>query len=366
MFRWKLIVVVLAMAATVWSIAGKQWEENLLVSHTIDQTEDTAVVVKFDRFTGRDGYTYLDSIRCSTTKRAVSWTAPKTVRRVLVQATPSARTTDTLIVDHGSANDTITIDCNPALTRAAYVDSIVARINVASMSDTVTAEDSGTYVKIVCDLAQDAMNSDTRFALAYGTGTNNMSAGTTDSCSVKMVCDSMVATINALVTVRDSVTAAVSGDSVYTITADRPGWPMVFKVGPADTTQDTVHVTNAGTATFTCDTATIPLPFQMWSYGYKCLYGDVVLRASPTTTKGYGTHDSAVIRLYKTNRLTGSDVLVAADSGIIPKTFHIAKVACDTCYGNGPMFFRVIMFDTATDTSGTRYHEFNWTLTGTE
>jgi hypothetical protein len=367
MKRRYLMLAVLLIPLIVWAGIGRQWNDRVLVAHTIDQTGDTAVVVKFNQFTARDGYTYLDSIRCSSTKRAVSWTAPMQVRRVTVAATPDTTKVDTLHADLGTNKTGVVWTVpNIALTRAAYIDSMVARFNaVTTLADTIVAQDSVTYIKLVGLIAMDALEGDARWTIDI-TNAGNMAEGDSTFTTVKMVCDSMVATVNALTTVNDSVTAAVDGDTVYTITADRAGWAMVFKVGPADTTQDTVHVTNAGTASFSVDTTDVSLPIRMWENSFKCLYGNIVLRASTTTTKGYGTHDSAVIRLYKTDNVTGTNIVVAADSGVIPKTFHLAKIACDTCYGDGPFFFRVIMFDTATDTSGIRYHDFDWSLTATE
>lgn len=369
MKRRYLILAILLVPLAAWALVGQHFGARVAATHTIDQTGDTSVVVKFNGFTGIDGYTYLDTVNIGA-KRAVSWTSPVTVRRISVVATPSSTLLDTLILQPaGASNDTITIDCTPALTRLALVDSLVARINAATAAAFLTAADSGTYVKVTSDVAQIAMAGDARFTLSYGGGTANLnfSAGTSDTTSIKMVCDSMVATANALVTIKDTITAAVDGDTVYTMTG-RKGWPIVFKVGPADTTQDTVHVINAqAAASSSYDTTTINLPVHMWENGWNSLNGEVVFPASLTTTKGYGTLDSVWFYLYKTWVTSNTAVIVAADSGTIPRTWQVRlESKADSVFGNGPMYFRIIQMDTATDTSGGRLHNIDWGLTATE
>jgi hypothetical protein len=369
MLARKVFIVLLVMAATALAIAGKQWEANVLVTHTINQTGDTAKVYKLTTFTARDGFAYSDTIAFVDTT-IVTWTSPMMVRRVAVAASIDTTKTDTLHVDLGTNKTGVAYAvANLAWTRAQYIDTIVARFNaVTTLSDTVVAQDSVTYIKLVGLIAQDGLEGDARWTLDVTNASTNLVQGDSTFTTVNMVCDSMVAAIEDSSTVADSVIAAVMGaaggaaDTAYKVTG-RAGYD--FLLSPNDTAQDTVLLTAAATST-SCDTAIVDVPVLMWQNGFKCLYGDAVLRASATTTGGYGTHDSAVIRLYKTNRITGSEVIVAADSGTIPKTFHISKIACDTCYGNGSLFFRIILFDTATDTSGSRNHEFNWSLTGTE
>lgn len=367
MKNWLVAVIIVGVAVGL-AFAGERFQGGQTVTHTINQTGDTSVVVKFNQFTGRDGYTYLDTIRIGV-KVAASWTSPKTVRRIAVASSVDTSYSDTLIIDLGTNTDTIAYAVpQTAFTQASYIDSMVARINALTGStDTVLAQDSVTYIRLVSKIAQDNLEGDARWTLAFGTGSNNMSEADSTFTTIKMVCDSMVATINALATVKDTVTAAVSGDTVYTITG-RAGWPIVFKVGPADTCQDTVHVINAQAAAWNSyDTTHVDIPITMWRGGWNSLMGDFILQASPTTTKGYGTVDTAYFLLYKTWATTGSEVLISADTGAIPLSWHfVFDAKPDSIWGDGPMFMRIIQWDTASDTSGARLHQFNWGLTATE
>jgi hypothetical protein len=357
--KWLVMGLVLALPLMIWAANTIIKQGMHKMSFTVDNSGDTAVVVKFDGFTGIDGYTYLDTVRIGA-KRAVSWTSPVTARRILVTATPAVSTHDTIIVDHGSANDTITIDCDPALSRAVLCDSIVARINAATMSDTVTADDSTSYVKVRSDLAQIVMNGDTRFTLAFGTGNHNISVGTSDTTSIKMICDSMVATANALVTIKDTITAANSGDTVYTMTGRR-GWPIVFKVGPADTTQDTVHVINAQAAAWSGKhTDTLPL-FSMYQNGWQGIWGRIIIPvALPNDTlKGYGLSDSVWV---KVNAVTGYGqrfAILSDSSAAIPDTFWFAKLENDTLFKEY-LELVVKISDTATDTAVVKTYEVGY------
>jgi hypothetical protein len=365
MKRWILIASLL-IPLGILATLGQQFGARETFTHSIDQTGDTAVVVKFNQFTARDGYTYLDSIRCSSTKRAVSWTAPMQVRRVTVAATPDTTKVDTLHADLGTNKTGVVWTVpNIALTRAAYIDSMVARFNaVTTLADTIVAQDSVTYIKLVGLIAMDALEGDARWTIDI-TNAGNMAEGDSTFTTVKMVCDSMVATVNALTTVNDSVTAAVSGDTVYTITADRAGWAMVFKVGPADTTQDTVHVTNAK-ASSSYEYDTIHLPIRMWEGNWHNLYGDIIMQSSKTTTKGYGTLDSVWFKLYKVGVVTGTWTLMAGDSGAVPRTWHIAHSAKDTLFGSGELKVILEVMDTATDAAGSYTHDVDWNLTAWE
>ena len=362
--RILVVGLLVSVPLMVWAVGTVIQQGKYEMSFTVDNSGDTAVSVFFGTFTGRDGYKYLDTIRCSSTKIAATWTSPKTVRRITVIATPLASTHDTIIVDHGSANDTITIDCDPALSRAILCDSIVARINAATMSDTVTAEDSGTYVKVVCDLAQDAMNGDARFTLAYGTGNHNISATTavySDTCSPHMVCDSMVATINALVTIKDSVTATVSGDTGYIVTADRVGWPMVFKVGSGDTCQDTVHLINAQAAAWSSThTDTLPL-FSMYQNGWQGIWGRIIIPvARPNDTlKGYGLSDSVWVKINAVTGYGARFAILSDSSAVIPDTFWVAKLENDTLFKEY-LELVVKVSDTATDTAVTKTYDIGY------
>lgn len=363
-----IFVLCLLAATVVLAAGGEQWGDRVRVGHVIDQTGDSAVITKFNLFTARDGYKYCDSIRCSSTKIAAAWTSPMQVRRVAVAASIDTTKTDTLHVDLGTNKTGVVYAvANLAWTRAQYIDTIVARFNaVTTLADTVVAQDSTTYIKLVGLIAMDNLEGDARWTLDVTNASTNLVESDSTFTTVKMVCDSMVTTINALVTVNDSVTAAVDGDTVYTVTADRPGWSMVFKVAPEDTTQDTVHI-QVAKASSSYDTTVVSLPIKMWYGGWNSLMGDFVFPASLTTTKGYGTLDSIWFYLYKTWRVPGSEVIIAADSGTLPRTFHVAlDTKADSLYGDGPMFMRIIQMDTATDTSGTRYHTLDWGLTATE
>jgi hypothetical protein len=327
--RILVVGLLVSVPLMVWAANAVVQQGRHTLAHVIDQTGDTAKVYKINLLHGHDSFAYIDTITPTTTHIAVTWTSHPTVRRITIAAVPVVSVHDTVLLDHGTLVDTIIVDCDPALTQAAYADSLVARINVATMSDTVLAQDSVTYVKVKAKLMQEEMQGDARFTLTYPATNHNLSAGTTDSCSVKMICDSMSAKINATVTVKDTVTAANDGDTVYTITGDRKGYN--FSVFPGDSIQDNdTTVLVAAKASLSHHTDTISL-FSMYQKGWQGLWGRVIIPASLNTEKGYGNLDSCY---YHVNAVTGygQRFAVVDDSGVIPDTFFISSVENDSLW----------------------------------
>ena len=357
--RFVVVGLLVLVPLTVWAANTIVKLGRHTVVHVIDQTGDTAKVYKVNLLHGHDSFAYIDTVYATTTPIAVTWVSHPTVRRINIAASVAVSLHDSILIDHGTGVDTITVDCDPALTRAAYADSLVVRINADSLADSVRAQDSGTYVKVIAAYMQETMTGDARFAIAYGAVNHNLTAGTTDSCSVKMICDSMSAKINATVTVSDTVTAANSGDTVYTVTSDRKGYDITLS--PGDTIQkgDTTVLT-ANKASWTHHTDTIPL-FSMYQNGWKGMWGRIIIPASANTEKGYGTLDSCYVKL---NAVTGYGQRFAVlndSSNHIPDTFFLAKIDNDTLWKEY-LELVVKVADSATDTALTANHDIGWYL----
>ena len=193
-----------------------------------------------------DSFMYIDSIRgCADT---VGWASPVQVMRfILTGNTGDVTKLDTVgigvvtcsVAFAGGETLGIEYDLSTGAdsTIATALDSIVAIFNGATnLTDSVEAEDSATYIKLISSFSQEAFGG--RWSLVMSSDSTDSNSSIT---SIAMVCDSMTAYINAKAGTSDSLVASDSG-TYYVVqnlhggdTTLNTGWMVV----PQDTAQDT-------------------------------------------------------------------------------------------------------------------------------
>lgn len=362
--RNKVIIAVFLVAVCFAFIAAGEYghyAERKLLKFQITDAGDTARVFKVNQFTARDGFAYIDSFQTAAWvtgdfDSTVTWTSPKQVRRVLVAATVDTAAVESILVDLGTNKHGVTYTVtNKAWTRAELIDTLVALFNaVAEIKDTVLAQDSSTYIKLVSKIAQDALEGDARWTIDPGP-TTQLTEGDSTFTTKAMVCDSMSYYINENDSIGPHVTAANSGDTVYTVTANKKG--VDFLLIPGDTAQDTsTTVANATSASIYTDSFILGSLEGFSSLQVRCIikppYGG--------ERTGLGILDSGYIWLYSVfaNEWTPLD---SAISDTCPDTldYHINKTAGDTVLGTY-LGVKIRIWDSCSDTNMTVLQPFDY------
>ncbi len=302
-----ILGLLLVFGVVVWGGTGSlSWHGSQTVSLTTSNSGDTAKVIRVSQFTGRDSFDYIDSIAVVRTTASdsseslIKFTSPLQVSRITLQTITGRPTAiDTTIVyscslDLGTnkfgfawAAPETGDDTLLATAIAVLVDSIN---NTTAMEDTVLAEDSATYVKLISKFAMDNLEGAARWTLDLG---DSLTEGQRDSCDIEMVVDSLVAKINAD-SIGGYVTAVNLTDTAYTVTSDVKG--RLFTVKFADTAQDTtIQVANKTSWSSTTDT--IALAHLVYpEHTYRGVYAKFKILPSATTGSGLGLVDSGLLR----------------------------------------------------------------------
>lgn len=289
----------------------------------------------------------------------------------LVKPEHSSRTTGytmdfTLITcdDQDTATDTA------RASLATFCDSITAYINATSdLTDSVEAQDSATYVKIVSLFSQETFTErwvfllDTTAAVAGSLGTKDQTI-----CTAAMVCDSMVVKVNADDTASVYVTAANSGDTAFTITSNDNGLGFsYFSDDFADTVSTQGNVTSWST---NWDTLQLDIPLMDLGFQVTDMWLRVTLNACSVTAQGLGNSDSCEMKLYSAIGRTlakqnGRDsvlgdtlVMIRHDTGTtIPYTLVLDTSSIETSLLER-LVLEYLIADSATDSimHNLRYH----------
>lgn len=310
------------------------------MTNSVVTTGDAAQVIKVHLFQALDSFVYIDSIypaRAFGTDSIAQWTSPNQSMSLTVEGT-DVDTTQTLncsiVFSAQTLGFDLVIEDDERDTGVAIlVDTLVYLFNnTTNLKDSILAEDSVSYVKIVSRFGEQVIGTwSAKFVPAAGDTLDTASIAPT---TIKMVCDSMAAAVNGEDSIGVYVTAANSGDTVYTLTADDPGY--AFSLGFGDTAQDSSLTTANGTSwSRSVDTTYI---FSMTAPDkYKTLYGRVIIEPSTVTLQGYGLSDSSIIRLYAEGINGYSQI--AVDSNIsVPCTLFVnfpgaaATVLSDTIF----------------------------------
>ena len=356
--KYRVLFLLLLGVATVF--AGGEYinlvgSKNLAFS--ITDAGDTARVITFTPSTGLDSFLYHDSIRFpsdTTLWDTLSWVSPSQKMRINV-------TWDTSALYHCS------LDCGTNIygfeydpsdkddnTVALMIDTLVYLINnTTSMKDTILAEDSVSYIKVVSKIAQIQLENDARWTMKVSTKLDTSAIHVT---TVAIVCDAMVALINGL----DSARFWTAYDSAthYIIEGNKNNAGIWFFAVYTDTAQDTTHGADS-VSSISSDSGTISLDRVR---GFKHIDGRVILLASPSAHAGLGNEDSVIVTIYT----TGPDgrFIIAVDTCASP------PCTCDvTIHSNvgDTLLKRQIEFhwyvdDTVSDTSLTVYFPAHWDL----
>ena len=302
--------------------------------------------------TALDSFTYTDSLILAGGDTIVdTFTSPLWAIRLHVDSAVSAAYLCSLYVNGTKRAFTFT----NAATIAAAVDSFVAKINgLAGVTDTVNAEDSGTYVYIRSLFG--SLNTQIPPGRFYGVrGTSaardlKIHFDTASVTTVAMVCDSLVARINADTLVNDSVTA-IDQTTNYDIVSGVMGIPVPDFAG--DSTQDT---TNTYVWSTKYDSILIASTAQD-DWFCNTYRGDILFSALDDTLRGVGDLDSIYIWVKSSWDSAGTKVFLTLDSaiGAFPGGLHFSKIyaaANDTLFRDALWLIYYIK-DSTSDTTYT-------------
>ena len=356
-----LLIFCFGLAFGVGEYIPIQGSRNLSFSITDDA--DTARIVTITPSHAVDSFNY----HCSLSFQAdtgswdtVSWTS--SVQTMIITPTVDVATTYSCSVAFKEEPATIGVEKDYSAgvaTVAALIDTLVDLINgKAGLTDSVTAEDSVTYIKLVSNFSQVSFG-DERWTMimvtAGGAGTLD-SAAHTSLATVAMVCDSMVAAINA----SDSEAYFTAYDSTtnYIVQSDKKG--LTFHIAPTDTVQDDdTATTQENVVSISTDSGTVYLSLTR---GYKHIDGRLILRSSSSGYGGLGNADSAIVKIY-TSGPTGRFIL---DSSVCPQVPCTCDVMIHYAVGD-TLLRRQLEFywyinDTVSDTDLTVYYPAWWDL----
>lgn len=339
MKRWvHPFVLSLVILAGVMAFAGggRSYHFSKTVILPVTTAGDTAQVTTKMPVVAVDSFVYIDSFSYqadTTAHKTITWLSPLQVMRF----TPGIVDSSTVIAcSIAFAATTLGFTVDPAdayITVAKICDTLTSLFNVtAGLTDSVTAYDSGTYVKVVSNWSQKKHTSrwSSKFVMTGGTGTLDTSSTITTKA---MICDSMVAAINASANLDSFLTAAVSAaETTYTTTSDDAGvlfWdsskndPDTF----ATVTRTQANVTSSSRRYDTLDLFTL-IDDQ---HRPAAIYGNIIIHPSTDTGTGNGLGESdsgwlklAVFSLIDTNK---SYIILHADSAaVLPCTLHIARI----------------------------------------
>ena len=351
--RLAVLTILLGVGATLVASSGeyRRLANKEYVYATITSAGDTARVMKFTPSTGIDSFTYSDTFSYqydTTAHKTITWTSPVQSMRL----------------DVGYGDTTVvyacSLDCGTniygfewphpeaSLTLAQVIDTLVDSINnVAGISDTVTADDSATYIKINSDFAQVELESEARWTMVVG---DSLDTTTIWNTSVADACDSMVAAVNASANL-DSFMTAYDSTTFYIIQSDDDG--VLFYANALDTAQDTL--TTADNATSTCaDTGWVEVGPV---YGFKTVKGEIMFKPGLVKHTGAATSCSTYLWLYTDGpaglKVIAADSVEDLDSLRLPVTVH-SNVG-DTLLRN-TLRLRWRYYDTLSDTTYEQRH----------
>lgn len=357
----RLFVTALLLLSAALVIGGgtRVVNETKHAEFAITDSGDSAVVIQFQPAFAIDSFVYHDSIQYTADTSlwdTVSWLTGVQTFILTPGIVDSSTNIACTVVFKGGVKLGFALNPGDAyITAAKICDTLTyAFNNTTTLKDSVLAQDSGTYVKLKSKYSE--VTNDTNWGfikvLAGGSGTLDTTRRT---ATIKMVCDTMAAKINALDSAR-FWTAANVGDTVYTLTSDDKG--LMLWATNTDTTQDTTTLQdNVTSKSARTDTLWFTIPLVEDDFRGSGVYGDIILQPiEADTAYGIGISDSAWIWL-----LTGRPVdtgivytVIAKDSAAaLPCTLHVAKphaAANDTIYHN---FLKIAwaVSDTMTDTN---------------
>ena len=364
MKRFYVLLLLLGLFAVVY--ADKVVNNSTTVNLAVVSTGDTAQVSLLHTFTAVDSFNYIDTFSYQSDTSAhqtITWLSPLQI--MVVTPTVDVATTYNCSVSFDGGTLGISKDYTSGVaTLAALIDTLVDLINnKAGLSDSVVAQDSVTYIKLVSKFSGRTFTN--RWTMVFSVSGG---AGTLDTVAhvslttLAMISDSMPTLINADAGLDSFMTAANSGDTAYTITSDDPG--VLFyatTVNHADT-GGTLVASQANVTSVSRTTDTISIDnFAKGGSHVNSMYGIFVIEPSYITTQGIGLSDSVYIRIY--TDFWGEYFLLAQDSAAsFPCTVRVAipeAAGTDTLFKEHLNIIWTVM-DTATDTTATVPYKLKW------
>jgi len=315
------------------------------VELSIVETGDTAAIVAMTVESEMDSFPYMDTfvVDGKTDSVPVTWLSPVMVAYI----TPGAvDTTATLACSVSYASTDI-----PGFEYAIPEDTVMANMiddlvdsleAIAGIDDSVTVEDSVTYIKLIAKFSTDTHGG--RWSLVYDGDLDTSYTRTT----VAMWCDSFITAVNAS-DAADYVTASDSTDSIYII-SDDAGLDFAIYLGDSTVATDTTQL-NVTSQCEQQDTLGLgPLVYR--DISPNVILSKFILLPSHVTAQGAGLSDSGYLWLYTTfdNQFF---LLDSAVRNALPCTlYYAAKPGTDTLYKEDlTLVYRVT--DTASDTTMT-------------
>ena len=270
------------------------------INFTTSTDLDTAQIVRIgDVFLLRDSFVYQDSFSISadtTTHATISWLSPLQV--MILTPTFDATTTYSCSLRSGAGATGFDFDATGAANLAALIDELVDSVNlVTGIKDTILAEDSVTYVKLVSEMGQNALPSDARWSLSFAVagGSGTLDTATQLTINDSILIKNMVDSINAGDSTGFYVTAAVEADTSYSLTSTQKG-RLFFVATQKDTAGDTTTLTvNATSSTTQLDTFSV---VSMLNGRGTSIMGLLIVNQPLDTSNGPGASDSIIIRKY--------------------------------------------------------------------
>ena len=352
-FVWLAIVGFILTGLIVADGGYKAIHGDGLCTLLVTDAGDTAQVIKVNKFTANDSFTFIDTINSTT----VEYTSP--LQAMIIIVNKNVDTTATLACSLDCGTHTYGFEyAIGQFAEAHAADSVEKYIKdsinaVAGMKDTVVASDSAGYVKVVSLFGQQHLEDGARWTLKLGTG---LTKGDSTVTTIRSIIGAMVAAINDSTALADTVTAANSGDSVYTITANKKG--VAFTIAIGDTSQDTSKVVaNKTSSSATTDTLRIGN-----TGGYNTLHAKIYIAPEISADAAIGKDDSCIIWLYTTFAGDSylADSTICTDLPCSLQTYIISTIG-DTLLRDG-IYMKYLLRDTCTDTIATVTYPVSWNL----
>lgn len=364
----------------VYAYAMRTYDFTETVSLTITSAGDTALVMKVTPTSVLDSFLYRDTIQPKSggTKYALQYRTPVKKQRIYFDSVKNSTKYKFSIAMGDSVLDSFTT-AGSGMTASTIADSFRLVVNRnAAITDTVDAQDSGTYVLLVSLFASQTMPSDLSFrfkAIDGGTGhvyTRVDSTGLANT--VATIVDGLKALGDTLTGFEDSVGISDS-TTFFTVYAKQKGLPFVFK--GTDTTTDGTGDTStlvANKTSYSSVTDTIwlgPTSDETWDASSMLFKATFKQRRATADTLGHsGFRDSASIQIYTISAIDGSwfflDSFVGDTVGNRTMTKRIVKTGMTSGAGSdtlfkGPLAVIVRVVDSTSDTTKTTANQYKFT-----
>jgi hypothetical protein len=353
------VLVLLALLLTAgWALSQHAYISEVTAYLDVHDGADTAQDVKFTPGFGIDSFTYGCTLQVisgtDTIDDTVEWTAPIYVLRVDPVA---ADTGYTYACSVAFAGDTLGFTYAIPETTFGTTDSMLEMLvdefvdsfnNVADLSDSVEAADSGTYLTVTSLFSQETFTE--RWVFDGANVGDSVDTSSSVVTTVAMVCDSMTVYVNA--SALAPYLTAYDSSTYWHIVSDDKGLPFTQTVG--DTTTDSSQ-TQANVTSWSAMTDTINLS-HLIENGWKAegVYTRIIFAASTDTSQGIGDADSVWVA-YATQSWEGVyDTLGSTSQEGLPCTLLVAmsndSTGVDTCLHKYTALLYTVK-DSASDTT---------------